>query len=74
MSAPVYPLIRPAIQEDHHRFDEGLGLSALLELLPAAGYGQDDPATDIGVRVLVRDLSLRAAAWGAGPQGSFRAW
>lgn len=71
MSAPVSPLIRPAIQEEHH--DEGLGLSALLQLLPAAGEVPDDDAAPV-MRVLVRDLTLRAAAWGAGPQGAWRAW
>lgn len=72
MSAPASPLIRPAIQEEHPS-DEGLGLSALLSLLPAGAYVHDDVAP-AGMRELVRDLSLRAAAWGAGPRGAWRAW
>jgi hypothetical protein len=70
--------------------DEQTGLTALLELFsaeePAVGTTPAAPALprpsvrdsvrDSGARLLAwtRTSSQRAAAWGSGPQGAWRAW
>jgi hypothetical protein len=79
-TAPT-PLHPSPAEGQHVPAGEGLGLVALLELLAAPGDGLGGSA--VGgtagsargrlVRAL-RGWSRRAAAWGAGPQGSRRAW
>lgn len=68
------------------RTDEQTGLTALLELFsaeevpagtPAAAPARPRPTLrETGARLLawVRASSQRAAAWGSGPQGAWRAW
>ncbi len=83
MNAP--PALAPAPPRlvEH---DEQTGLTALLELFsaeepatgtPLAARRQLRPSLRAsGARALAwtRESSRRAAAWGAGPQGAWRAW
>ena len=56
----------------------GDGLALLLDLfaLEPAEEPQRRPADRqrLGARARVRDWARRAALWGAGPQGAWRAW
>lgn len=78
MHAPVALSASPTGLED----GEGLDLTALLELFDGdllattteapSSWPTAGAATELGTRV--RELSVRAAGWGAGPQGAWRAW
>ena len=72
MNAPVAVASTP-------QTDEGLDLTALLDLFDGTLRTDEETtsswpvtAADLGTRV--RELSVRAAGWGAGPQGAWRAW
>ena len=81
MSAPAAPTTRPSPDVLDVPADGELSLAELLDLLalerpgeapvpgrrPAGGYLT-------GLRGLVREWVRRAAGWGAGPQGAWRAW
>ena len=56
--------------------DDGLTLLQDLFALEPAEEPQRRPAdrSRIGTRARVRDWTRRAALWGAGPQGAWRAW
>lgn len=83
MNAPHVLAPRPPTLGDP---DEQTGLTALLALFsaeePAVGTAPAAPARprpslrESGVRLLAwtRVSAQRAAAWGSGPQGAWRAW
>ena len=83
MNAPPAQATRPPSLVD---VEEHTGLTALLELFsaeePAVGTSPEERAQPrptlraSGARVVAwtRTSSQRAASWGAGPQGAFRAW
>jgi hypothetical protein len=55
--------------------DEGLGLLMhLFDTAPAALAPPADARSPIDLAARVRGWVRRAAAWGAGPQGAWRAW
>jgi hypothetical protein len=84
VSAPAPLITRPT--EHGLAVEEGLGLVELLDLLglPADTAAADTPAvpaelSELAARVValpevLRGWSRRAAGWGAGPEGAFRAW
>jgi hypothetical protein len=83
VSAPAPPITRPT--EHGHAPEEGLGLAELLDLLGVPADAAADVPTvpaelaELAARVgalpeVLRGWSRRAAGWGAGPEGSFRAW
>ena len=81
MSAPVLPVTRPSIPDQYVSTSEGLGLSELLDLLAlehsaVAPTPARPPAGSrlTGLRVRMQEWVRRAAGWGAGPQGAWRAW
>jgi hypothetical protein len=55
--------------------DEGLGLLMhLFDTAPAATEPLPDARDRLDLLALVRGWVQRAASWGAGPQGAWRAW
>lgn len=81
MIAPPALLRRPTAVAEQAPADEGLDLMALLlaldepawDLIEAAAEDRTD-RPGAGLRAQVGAWSQRAAQWGAGPQGSWRAW
>ncbi|MGY1746790.1 hypothetical protein [Blastococcus sp. SYSU D00695] len=81
MNAPPAQVTRPT---PHTLDDEWTGLAGLLDLFSAEEPATGTPATvrprpslrASGARVVAwtRASSQRAASWGSGPQGAFRAW
>jgi hypothetical protein len=85
VSAPSVPVHRPSIDGEQIPANEGLSLTALLDLIGAeraAAVTAPAPAPAHppiaeqrpGLRECIQDWVRRAADWGAGPQGSWRAW
>ena len=81
MIAPPALLRRPTAEEEHGPTDEGLDLMALLAALGDPDWDLIEAAVEdiadrpgAGLRAQVGAWSQRAARWGAGPQGSWRAW
>lgn len=81
MNAPTALATRSSSRVPPVPADEGLGLAALLELL-----GPEEPAAAVAptrssfradgtrLRAWVQAWVHRAAEWGAGPGGAWRAW
>jgi hypothetical protein len=77
---------RPSTHEQQAPADDGLSLGALLGLLAVPGDATGVPSSSATavrqavalrgaeLRVQMREWSERAAAWGSGPQGAWRAW
>ena len=89
MSALAIVMPRPSGQEEHAPTDDVLDLGQLLDLFTADDDGTGpalppDPfrravseaGADLAVRVReqLQEWSERAAGWGSGPQGAWRAW
>ena len=70
MSAPT------TTRSEQRPTDDGLALLLDLFALEPAEEPQRRPTdrSRIGTRARVRDWTRRAALWGAGPQGAWRAW
>jgi hypothetical protein len=84
MSAPTCLLPRPSTEDAEVPDGEGMDLATLLALL-ALPEAEEDPAPGapgaaaVSAAVaelwgLVREWPHRAARWGAGPRGAWRAW
>lgn len=56
--------------------DDEMNLAALLELFGHEDEPHDEPSRSAtpGLRVWTQHWLQRATAWGAGPEGSWRAW
>jgi hypothetical protein len=80
VSTPVPLPPRPSSDASPNPVEEGLDLGELLDLLavPAVVEPVAPPmsVSERGAALLaqVRNWSQRAAAWGAGPKGAWRAW
>ncbi|MGZ4509069.1 MAG: hypothetical protein ACXVX8_11110 [Blastococcus sp.] len=89
MSAPVVVLPRPSVQMDQRAADDVLSLGQLLDLFSAeddptepvsppvaVGRAVSELGADLAVRLQgkLQNWSGRAAGWGSGPQGAWRAW
>jgi hypothetical protein len=79
VSAPTTIPTRPSTGTGHNPADDGLGL--LLDLfgleLPAeapAPWRRPAVRQRAALRARMREWQRRAALWGAGPQGAWRAW
>ena len=76
MSTPSTTLPRTSIQAQDTPADDGLAL--LLDLF-ALEPAEEPARLSVGrhrvtLRARLRDWTRRAALWGAGPQGAWRAW
>jgi hypothetical protein len=81
VNAPPAPATRPPSPVGTIRADDELTLSALMDLFlpeePAAAptsLRRELRSSAARLRPWLRDLVQRAALWGAGPQGAWRAW
>jgi hypothetical protein len=76
VSTPSTTIPRTSIGAGHIPADDGLAL--LLDLFALESAGEPAPrAADRhrpGVRAQLQDWMRRAALWGAGPEGAWRAW
>jgi hypothetical protein len=80
-AAPLALAIRPPSPTGPIATGEDLTLTALMDLFvpeesaaPPASLRRELRAALARVRPGLRDLVQRAALWGAGPQGAWRAW
>ena len=88
MSAPAVVLHRPSVQSEQGA-DDVLNLGQLLDLFSADGDPNEPVSPPVAVGRAVGELGVdlavrlrgklqvwsgRAAAWGSGPQGAWRAW
>ncbi|HEV7212212.1 MAG TPA: hypothetical protein VGN47_10930 [Blastococcus sp.] len=87
MSAPALVLPSPFLPSDQGTADDVLNLGQLMELFSAdddlsvsppvaVGRAVSELGADLAVRLRgqLQDWSGRAAGWGSGPQGAWRAW
>src|SRR4051794_5931854 len=77
VSALAVPVIRPSASDEAPFPDGGLSLAELLDLLGTAepvAAGRPAARERTAVRARLREWVRRAAGWGAGPQGTWRAW
>jgi hypothetical protein len=81
VNAPPALATRPPSPAGTIRADDELTLSALMDLFlpeePAAASAslrRELRSSAARLRPWLRDLVQRAALWGAGPQGAWRAW
>jgi hypothetical protein len=79
VSPPAVPVSRSSIHAPQVSTGEGLNLAGLLDLLAAERPAQASPrrssrSPGAGLREGMHRWVRRAAAWGAGPQGAWRAW
>ena len=84
MSAATAVLSRTPAADEDTAPSEGLTLADLLDVLGAAadaelaaggsGDGDAPELPGLGLRERVQGWTELAAAWGAGPRGSWRAW
>src|SRR3954447_3119961 len=77
VSALAIPVTRPSASDEAPFPDGELSLAELLDLFGTAEpVAADRPAARerVSVRARLREWVRRAAGWGAGPQGTWRAW
>jgi hypothetical protein len=76
VSTPSTTLPRTSIQVEDTPADDGLALLLNLFAFEPAGEPARRPAgrRRATPRARVQDWTRRAALWGAGPQGAWRAW
>jgi hypothetical protein len=85
LSAPAVPVTRPSLQGRHVSAVEELSLAELLDLFtpeftPETRTAETAPAErpagshGTGLRARMQDWIQRAADWGSGPGGAWRAW
>jgi hypothetical protein len=66
------PAHAPSPSTERQPVDDGIAL--LLDLMEPEPAPAAPPAQSIGWATRAQDWSHRAALWGAGPQGAWRAW
>ena len=77
MNTLAVPVTRPSALDEALLPDDELSLADLLEL-----FGPEEPAAGalaaaqvrVGLRARLQQWVARAAGWGSGPQGTWRAW
>lgn len=89
MSAPAVVLPRPSVPKEQEPTDDVLSLGQLMDLFTVdddltgpvpppvvVGRAVGELGADLAVRLReqLQDWSVRAARWGSGPQGAWRAW
>lgn len=87
MSAPAVPVPTSSVPSRYTPTVEEITLAELLDLFTPEGLVGDDrltaepapPASPVAshgarLRLRMREWVRRAAAWGSGPQGAWRAW
>jgi hypothetical protein len=76
VSTPSTTIPRTPIRAEDRPADDGLAL--LLDLFALGTVAEPAPRAAArqgpGARARLRDWVRRAALWGAGPQGAWRAW
>jgi hypothetical protein len=76
VSAPI-TIPRTPIEAEEIPADDGLSLLLDLFALESSAEEPRHRPVDrhrVGLRARVQDWTRRAALWGAGPQGAWRAW
>jgi hypothetical protein len=76
VNALAAPVIRPSASHEAPLPDGELSLTDLLDLFEPEEAGDAGPAAGdrVGLRARLNGWVARAAAWGSGPQGAWRAW
>ncbi len=72
MNASGLPASAPSTSTEGSFIDDGIAL--VLDLMEHEPAPAASPAPGSGWVTMAQDWSTRAASWGAGPQGVWRAW
>jgi hypothetical protein len=72
VNASGLPASAPSTSTEGLLIDDGIAL--LLDLMEPAPAPAAGPAPGSGWAAMAQEWSMRAASWGAGPQGAWRAW